>query len=562
MSAFWAADAAGAYLEFARVALYLGVFFLVVIGSTRRNVGRWADGLALGLVAVMIVSLISRFFPGSFPARDLPALLPAGATRLAFPVGYWNGLAILLALAIPLLLRIAVRDGNPFVRGLALAPVPAIAAVIYLASSRTGVAAALIGPLAFLLFTSRRWSATGALVVCAASSVAAILALLNRDELVNGPLGSAAAASQGKSAALIIGGICVLAGLLYGVGLRALAHTPPPGRAAGWILLAVSAVAAVAAIVAAHPVRRFDEFKSPQLGGDDIQAHLLSSAGNGRWQLWGAAVREFESKPAFGHGAGSYEAWWLEHGSLPLFVQDAHSLYVEVLGELGIVGFLLLVGAFLAGIVTAVRRLLRMEADERVTLAAVTAAFVAFAVAAALDWMWELTIVPVVALACLALATGPGTALTVRPRLAPPGAGPPVHARLQRYGLRIAVFVGSWLLICAMAIPLLVDARLQDSRNAVGRGDLTSAFNAASEARALQPWSSEPPLQLALVQEFAGNYRAARAWIYRAIARDRLDWRLWLARARIETELRMVDRAARSLARARQLNPRSPIFLA
>ena len=68
--------------------------------------------MALGLTAVTVVALISRFFPGSFPQRGLPVLLPEGATRLAFPVGYWNALAILVALAIPLLLRIAVREGT------------------------------------------------------------------------------------------------------------------------------------------------------------------------------------------------------------------------------------------------------------------------------------------------------------------------------------------------------------------------------------------------------------------------------------------------------------------
>ena len=560
LSAFWAADAAGAYLEFARVALYLGVFALVAIGSNRSNIDRWVDGLALGLVAVMVVALISRLFPGSFPARGLPASLPSGATRLAFPVGYWNGLAILLALAIPLLLRIAVREGGTFVRSLALVPVPAIAAVIYLASSRTGVVTAVAGSLAFLLFTSRRWTATGALVVCAASSIAAILALLNRDALVNGPLDSEAASSQGQSATLIIAGVCVLTGLLFGVGLRAMVRTPPPRRAVGWILLVVAAGAFFVAVAAAHPIRRFDQFRNPTLSAGDLQAHILSSSGNGRWQFWASAIKEFESKPGFGRGAGSYEAWWLQHGSLPLFVQDAHSLYVEVLGELGIVGFLLLVGTFVAGLFTVVRRLIRMPAVERVTPAAVTATFVAFAIGAAVDWMWELTIVPVVALACLALAIGPGTALSVRPRIVPPGAAPPLRTRLQRYGLGAGIVIASWLLICAMAIPMLAGARLQDSKNAVARGDLRTAYSAALDARAIQPWSAEPELQLALVQERALNYSAARRWIVRATARDRLDWRLWLTRSRIEYELGRIQAGTRSLQRAQELNPRSPIF--
>ncbi len=293
-------------------------------------------------------------------------------------------------------------------------------------------------------------------------------------------------------------------------------RTPPPRRAVGWILLVVAAGAFFVAVAAAHPIRRFDQFRNPTLSAGDLQAHILSSSGNGRWQFWASAIKEFESKPGFGRGAGSYEAWWLQHGSLPLFVQDAHSLYVEVLGELGIVGFLLLVGIFAAGLFTAVRRLIRMPAVERVTPAAVTATFVAFAIGAAVDWMWELTIVPVVALACLALAIGPGTALSVRPRIVPPGAGPPLRTRLQRYGLGAGIVIASWLLICAMAIPMLAGARLQDSKKAVARGDLRTAYSAALDARAIQPWSAEPELQLALVQERALNYSAARRWIVRA----------------------------------------------
>ena len=58
-------------------------------------------------------------------------------------------------------------------------------------------------------------------------------------------------------------------------------------------------------------------------------------------------------------------------------MQDAHSLYLETLGELGIVGFVLLVGAFACGLATAARRLLRAVDADRVTLAAVSATFVA-----------------------------------------------------------------------------------------------------------------------------------------------------------------------------------------
>jgi hypothetical protein len=142
MSVFWAVDAGGAYLEFARVSIYVGVFVLVVIGSNRGNVGRWADGMALGLTAVTVVALISRFFPGSFPQRGFRSCSPR--VRRAWRSRWATGTGSRSSSRSPsLLLRIAVREGNIFVRGLALVPVPAIAAVVYLTSSRTGVVTAL-----------------------------------------------------------------------------------------------------------------------------------------------------------------------------------------------------------------------------------------------------------------------------------------------------------------------------------------------------------------------------------------------------------------------------------
>ena len=34
-------------------------------------------------------------------------------------------------------------------------------------------------------------------------------------------------------------------------------------------------------------------------------------------------------------GAGSYESWWAQHGSISYFIRDAHSVWLETLGELG-----------------------------------------------------------------------------------------------------------------------------------------------------------------------------------------------------------------------------------
>ena len=106
---------------------------------------------------------------------------------------------------------------------MAVAPIPALTAVIYLTSSRGGAATAIVGTVVLVALTSQRARALAA-VACAGLGSAVVIAILStRDELVDGPLQSAAAASQGESAALLIALACVAAG-----GLFALAHRAVP----------------------------------------------------------------------------------------------------------------------------------------------------------------------------------------------------------------------------------------------------------------------------------------------------------------------------------------------
>jgi tetratricopeptide (TPR) repeat protein len=561
LSTIWASDASSAFAEFNRISLYVGAFAVAVAASNRDNAGQWINGLALGIVGVAVVSLVSRLFPHTFSNEAIANLLPSAKNRLAFPLGYWNGLAVLLAMGIPLLLRLAVAGRNTVVRGIALAPIPALAGAIYLASSRTGVVVALAAIAVFLLLTGERWTALAAIVVAAVGSLATTLALAARDTLVNGPIQSATAESQGRSAALIIAGVCVLTGLVYALGRHYLSGRVRPHPALGWGLLAAAIALVAVGLALAHPVRRFHEFKKPTLEpAATLQRHLLSGSGNGRWQLWDSALKEFESKPLIGRGAGSYQQWWLQHGSLPLYVQSAHSLYLQTLGELGIIGFLLLAGAFIAGLAAAAMRVIRASAADRITLAAVTSAFAAFALAAGVDWMWELTIVTVVGIVCLGLAVGPASALAARPRTVQSGEDSPSQAAGRRFGVGVVVIGMGWLLICSLAISLLAGMRIRDSQDAAARGDSHEAISEALDARSIQPWSPSPYLQLALLEEVNGNLAVARRWLQKAIDRDPKAYDLWAVAARIDTRQGQLGKARMELARAKSLYPRSPLF--
>jgi tetratricopeptide (TPR) repeat protein len=130
----------------------------------------------------------------------------------------------------------------------------------------------------------------------------------------------------------------------------------------------------------------------------------------------------------------------------------------------------------------------------------------------------------------------------------------------RRYGFGIVLAVIAWALICAQVIPLLADREIARSQAATVGGDLDEASEAAESARDIQPWAATPYLQLALVGEQRGDLQQARRWIGEALVRDARDWRLWLVSARLETKLGRAAVAERSLRRAVELNPRSPLF--
>jgi hypothetical protein len=553
ISLAWATDDGTAFLEFDRVLLYLGVVVLTALVGVPEKLPRWADGFAIAITAIAALALVSRLFPHALSVTPLSGYLPGTQSRLSYPLNYWNGLAVLTALGIPFLLRVAVTARPALVRGAAIAPIPAFAAVIYLASSRGGAFAAAIGMLVFTVIVDARWRTIGAVLCGAAGSVVVIHALRVRPILSDGPFMTHEATVAGRHVAVIVFFVCAAAGLLFAAGSRVASGVVTP-RWVNRAAVAAVILAAAIAVVGSHPEQRFHAFKTPAsvaIKNDPSQAsaagHIFSESGSGRWQLWKAAVSEWRHHPVIGDGAGSFTAWWLQRNTLTRYVRDAHSVYLQTLGELGLVGLVLVLLAFVPGLLaTGFRRTASPPA-----VAAFGAAFLAFAVAAGYDWMWEVTAVSVVGLASLGLLVGRGTA----------GATELDRAR-PRSGLRLALVAVVLAVVVVQTVPALVDIRIRSSEAAVSKGDDVGAYEDALAAHAIQPWVSGPYVQLALVDEQLGRLRAARAWIEGAVARDPSSWTSWLIAARIDTKLGAIPAARASLHRARDLNPRSPLFQA
>jgi O-antigen ligase len=544
ISTRWASDSERAFAQFNQVSLYVAVLAIAIVVARLVPASWVVGGVALALSAIATVAVVSRFFPSSFgvhPGQQLKLLAPL-ADRLSFPLGYWNGLGIAVALAYPLLLAIMTSRRSRAASSLAALPLPILAAVMYLTSSRGAFVAAAVGILVFVVLTPKRWPALAALIVAGAGGAAAVAALVHKRALVDGE-GTAIAAHQGHRAALEIGIACVLSALVW-LGLSELGkRVPSPPRVVGVAVAAGVAIVVIVAIVAAHPVQKFDEFKNNSSAGTAhgtfTTNHLLGTSGSGRWQFWSAAVSEFRAHPLNGGGAGSWGAWWLQHGSLPAFTQFAHSLYLESLAELGIIGLLLIGGAVVIGVVGAVRSAVLLESGE---IAAAAACAIAFFVAASYDWVWQLAGTAVVGVGMLGLALG-----------ALPSQRTSAWGRLG--ALRPALALVAVAAIIPQYVALAAGSHLRNAQNAVTAGDGTTARSEALRMKALMPWAATPYFELAVVSQYEGDLPSASRWIDMAIHRSPRDWQLWTRAAIIETKRGNARAARRALAEARLLNP-------
>jgi O-antigen ligase len=559
ISVNWAADVERAFEQFNQVSLYVAIFVIAILLARLVSASVLIRSVALALSALAGVALVSRFFPSVFGTQPGLKALPTLINRLSFPLGYWNGLGIEVALAYPLLFSIMASRRSRVASSLAAVPLPLIAAVMYLTSSRGAFVAALVAVVVFVVLTPRRWPVLAAIAVAGAAGAVSVATLVPKKALVNGLTNTAVGVHQGHQAALVIGIACVVTALVW-LGLMELGkRVPTPSPTVGRATAIAVAVLVVVAIVLAHPVAKFDAFKSPSSGATGSStvttAHLLSSSGSGRWQFWGAAISEFKAHPLNGGGAGSWGAWWLEHGSLPgVFTQYAHSLYLEALAELGIIGLLLVGGFVVVAAVGAVRSALSLGSSE---IAAAAACGIAFFAAAAYDWVWQLAGIAVVGIGMLGIALG---------------ALPAVRAGAwgRSGALRPAVAVVAVAAIIPQFVALVAGTHLANSRAAFNARDATEARSQALAAKAIEPWAASPYRQLGLISERQHRYVEASQWLEKAISHSKRDWQLWLIAARIETERatsssgaesrKAIARARRDADEARRLNPGSLYF--
>jgi hypothetical protein len=424
----------------------------------------------------------------------------------------------------------------------------------YMTLSRGGAVEIAVALIVFIVLHPRRLALLPTLLNVAIGSLTLVFLASHREDLANG-LATATAASQANQMIVAVVAVAIVVGLVEAaiatVGRRSIGPRPSISRATSRSVLGGAAIAIVVAGLAVNAPDRlsnaWNTFKAPTgpSEGDTIQ-RFSSASGNGRYQYWTVAVNSGENVPLTGVGPGTWEFQWSRDGTLPGFVRDAHSLYLEAFAELGIIGFLLISSLIGAVIVVVVRRTLRAPPATRVALAGAAAACASLATAAALDWSWELPVIPVAAM----LVIG-ATATCERSPLATTAV-----TSQRRLGLAATAIVGA----LAVALPLPGAILIRSSQDSFNDGDLTEAIDQAKAAEDWQPWAAAPMIQKALVLEQDGQLQAAQAAAVDGTNREPANWRNWYVLAGLDSHLGLVEQATQATEIARSLNPRSPLF--
>jgi hypothetical protein len=547
-SALWSHATALTLDSYDRTLLYM--LALVLFGSVRYSRSR-ADLLLhavfAALAGVCVVGLLSRVLPHLWPTAS-----SFFDSRLNYPLTYWNAEGMVAAMALILGLHLSAdREGHWSLRVVAAAVFPAIAATLLLTFSRGAIAVAVIGLTAYCLLT-RFSTLPTALVALAPTTAIALHSAWDATLLATKHATSPAAVSEGHHVAVTVGACMLGGGLLRAALLAAdrrvvdlpLVRTPPArvvraGAGAGAIVLAVAI--ALAAGAGGFAVREYNDFVSHNTASSASQTRerLTDPANDNRLPLWRAALKIFDTQRLRGTGAGTYQQYYFRYRKGSVYITDAHSLYLQSLAELGIVGFaliLVVVLGILAGLAA------RIRGPDRALYAALFAMTLAWAIHQGFDWDWQM---PAVALGVFILA---GLALA-RPR----------DGRMGRSGLpanRTLVALG-WLVLAVA--PLLIGisyARLQRSDRDLRRGECVSAKREALSSLSLSAKRPQAYVIIGVCDLEQGFAQAAVPAMSKAAALEPDSWeeQYWLAIARAGAG---IDPGP-AIRRAVMLNPLEP----
>ncbi len=551
LSATWSDSTSRALIEFDRALLYLVA--LVLYGSLPRDSWRirWMTrGLALAIAVVCGVGLLTRLFPDVWPIAE-----NLSENRLSYPITYWNTLGLSAAIGTILCFHFASSAREPrYLRLAGAAGVPLLCTTLYFTFSRGAILAGAIGLLAYIGLVRPRYLVSGALATIP-PSVAAVAVAYGADRLAGQHPASTAATAQGHDVATVLLA-CILGALALRAGLLALDFViegiRPETRRRGLIAAAGAGIAAALLLVpvlgapgyVSHQYSRFVHGTTVESPADQ-RARLTDPGNNGRIDHWRVAIDDgFDPSKLRGEGAGTYELVWAAdrpEDVATITVHDAHSLYVESLSDLGLVGL----GLVLTFVVTILFGFASgLGGAERALYGALLGAGLAWALEAGVDWQWEM---PAVTLWFFALG-GSALAAPGRARREPDSSWP----------LRAGVAIALGLVAIVPALITVSQGKLTNATQAFLRsGDCRKAIAEAQSAESVLAVRPDPYRIEGYCQLRLGEMAQGVASMRKAVDQDPDNWEFRYSLAVAKAAAGLDPRPA--AREALRLDPLSPI---
>lgn len=394
-------DVAGDDAE--RVLLYAGLLAAGTVVWRRRDLARTVEpAVAAGIVVVLMYGLAGRWLPGIV---HLQATLSAGG-RLEQPLTYWNATGMLAAVGAVLCIRIAGDfRRHAGVRTAAAAGVVPLLCGIYLSFSRGAVAATIAGLVVLVLCAPSTGQlrvlavslSTGAVAVLASALLDGVRALEGSDgaQQRDGLVALGITAAMMAAAAVLTSRAAARA--ISGSKPERLLRVPPAAR---WIALVIIVLTIVGPVLVSRDGEGLGRRRAEPAFGANSQR--FTSVTSNRYAYWRVAVHGFRDHPVVGGGAGSWATDWLRLRTIDEGARDAHSIELETLAELGLVGLVLLFVTF-GGVARCAAKVQRRDPG---LAAGLCAGLTVYFVHSALDWDWELpgATLPVLTLAAVVVA--------------------------------------------------------------------------------------------------------------------------------------------------------------
>lgn len=523
--------------------LVLGLF----VGVSMPRAVRWTAGVLTVLLAGVIVWALA--------GKVVPALFPDGArvARLRDPIGYWNGLALLCAMALPLSVWAAIRREHPRVvraAGIVLAFLTTVA--LLLTYSRGGAVVALIAVGVYVAFCGRRLEALAALAIALPPALVVSAWAFSRPGLVDDGQSYDDRLHDGLifGVILLVVGAVVAAAALVAVAREDRWRERFRWQPSGSRLAAGAVFALIVVVLLASGGRPVDwlrdgfrEFTNPTSAAGSAPSRFTSLSSNSRWTWWKEAWRLWEDNPVVGTGAASFAVARRPIRENTTYATEPHNLPLQFLAETGLIGLLLGAGAWVTGGVALVRALRRFEGAEHAAALALAVATLAYLFHALVDYDWNF------------LALTAPLMLVVGVLL---GAAAPGVRRARSIVWTVAGIAVAVAVVFSLGAPWLAGRKVDDAFAALRESDSSRALDDAKAAKSLNPLSIEPLLALAAAEEARDDQVAALRAYQDAVRLQPRNPRPWFELGQFELSAGLREQGLRDLARSRELDPLGP----